>query len=317
MAVIIVPLAVAALFEHTTGRNIFAIFGGVSELSAIRDGKLRAQVSFGDPILAGTFAATLMPLFVGLWLQHGFSRKLGVIGFIASSVITVLSNSGGPRIVYIFGFIGFMIWPFRRMMKFVRWGVLLSIIFLHVIMKAPVWALIQRTPFTGTGYHRVELIDAFIRHFGEWWLMGTTYTAHWGPVVLPWMPNMVDITNQYVLIGIEGGLLPLALFIAVIAYSFRAIGRAMNTKQNRPLYIRVCLWSMGTALFGHMASFISVAYFDQIVTFWYMLLAMISACEIYCSSSDEDPAEDGEARLQAIGGKRLTPRNDGNIGNGG
>lgn len=314
MAVIIVPLGIAALLENATGRNIFAFLGGISEFSAIRDGKLRCQVTFGDPILAGTFAATLMPLFVGLWFRNGFARKLGIIGFVASSIITYLSSSSGPAIVYLFGIIGFMMWPFRRMMRTVRWGILITIIFLHIIMKAPVWALMWRMSqlVGGTGYHRYELMDAFISHFWEWWLLGTTYTAHWGPFVLPNTPNMVDITNQYILVGIQGGLLSMILFIAVIAYSFRAIGRAMNASQNQQVFIRVILWSMGIALFSHTASYISVAYFDQLVVFWYMLLAMVSACEGIFSIRG-DPVKDEESRLRTFGKNYLTPIHNRNL----
>jgi len=278
---IIVPLALAALLENATTRNIFAIFGGVPEFSRLRDGNVRCVISFGDAILAGTFAATSMPLFVGLLSEKGFAKKLAIFGFVASTIITVLSNSSGPVVSYLFGIIGFALWPFRRKMRLVRWGILAGVLSLHIIMKAPVWALIGRLSdlIGGTGYHRFELIDAFIRHFGEWWLIGTKYTAHWGPVVLVYEPNMVDITSQYILMGIEGGLLRMFLFIAVIVHSFRAIGRTIRATEGQSLSARICLWSLGAALLGHSISFISVSYFTQIVVFWYMLLAMISTCE--------------------------------------
>lgn len=281
LAVIIVPLAFAALLENATGRNIFANFGGVHEFTPIRDGKIRSNISFGDAILSGTFAATLMPLFVGLFFKKGFPRKLAISGFVASTIITVLSHSSGPIISYLFGIIGFAVWPFRRKMRTVRWGVLAALVSLHIVMKAPVWALIGRLGdlIGGTGYHRVELIDAFMRHFGEWWLIGTKFTAHWGPFVLVSEPNMVDITNQYMLVGIEGGLLTMFLFIAIIAYSFRAIGRAIQATEGQSAFTQICLWSLGVALLGHTVSFISVSYFTQLVVFWYMLLAMISCCD--------------------------------------
>ena len=33
---------------------------------------------------------------------------------------------------------------------------------------------------------------------------------------------------------------------------------------------------MGIMLFAHMVTFIAVTYFDQMIVFWYLLLAMIS-----------------------------------------
>jgi hypothetical protein len=280
LAVFIVPLALAALIESANGRNLFSIFGGVAEFTPLRDGKVRSTFSLGDAILAGTFGATLMPLFVGLWLGK-ISRKLALCGVVASTIITIVSRSSGPVIAYLVEIIAFMMWPFRKKMRAVRWGILACVLALHMVMKAPVWALIGRLSevFGGHGYDRVELIDAVLSHFGEWWLIGTKYTAHWGPTVLVYETNMVDITSQYILVGIEGGLLTMSLFIAIIAYSFRGIGRAIYAAEGQSAFTRICLWSMGVALWGHTASFFSVSYFSQLVIIWYMFLSMISACE--------------------------------------
>jgi hypothetical protein len=301
LAVIAVPLALAAFFENVTGRNLFAIFGGVPEFTRLRYGNVRCNISFGDAILAGTFAATLMPLFIGLFFGKGFAKKLAIFGVAASTIITVLTHSSGPVMSYSFGIIGFMMWPFRKKMRTVRWGILASLIFLHIVMKAPVWALIGRLSelIGGTGYHRVELINAFIQHFWEWWLIGTKYTAHWGPDVLVYEPNMVDTTSQYILIGIEGGLAPMFLFIAIIAYSFRAIGRAIQATQGQSALTRIFLWSMGVALLGHTTSFISISYFSQIVVFWYMLLAMISACDGIFNKG-RDPSKEANFSAQTV-----------------
>jgi hypothetical protein len=79
----------------------------------------------------------------------------------------------------------------------------------------------------------------------------------------------------------------------------------------------VCLWSMGTALLTHSVSFISVAYFDQIVVFWYMLLGMISACEgIFNSCGGGGSLKNEESRLRAVGENRLTPLRNVNLENG-
>ena len=76
----------------------------------------------------------------------------------------------------------------------------------------------------GDGWHRSELIDTAIRHFHEWWLLGTQYTMHWMTFSNEIEPGMADITNQYVFEGIKGGVVTLLLFIAIIALSFKAVG---------------------------------------------------------------------------------------------
>ncbi len=71
-------------------------------------------------------------------------------------------------------------------MRAIRWGIVVILLALHAVMKAPVWFLISRlSELTGgSGWYRSALIDAFIRHFDEWWLIGTGYTAHWMPTGL-------------------------------------------------------------------------------------------------------------------------------------
>ena len=46
IGVVLIPVAIFMTIEKTTGRNYFSMFGGVSTLTAIRDGKLRAQGAF-------------------------------------------------------------------------------------------------------------------------------------------------------------------------------------------------------------------------------------------------------------------------------
>jgi hypothetical protein len=282
LAIAIVPLALAMLIERATGRNLFAVFGGVKEFSEIRNGELRAQGSFAHPILAGTFGATLMPLFVSLWWQDGRNKMLSILGVLSATVITLTSSSGGPITAYFFGIVGFAFWVFRKRMRAVRWALVLAIFSLHVfIMKAPIWFLIGRLSSLvgGTGYHRAILIDRAIAHFSEWWLIGTKSVASWSEIL--WRE---DITNQYILEGVRGGLITMILFIVIIALCFRGLGRSLRLLEDEPLSTRITIWSMGVALLVHVVSFISVSYFDQLVVFWYLLLAMISTARSVTST---------------------------------
>jgi hypothetical protein len=148
-----------------------------------------------------------------------------------------------------------------------------------MIMKDPVWFLIAKTAniIGGSGYHRSRLIDSAITYIDEWWLWGTKYTAHWVPYVLPVNPNMVDITNQYIREGVDGGIIKLILFIIIIALSFRAVGLSLHAMEDKPFAIKIMIWSVGVSLFAHVASFMAVNYFDQIIVFWFLLLSIISA----------------------------------------
>jgi len=277
LAIIIVPLAVAMLLENATGRNLFSFFGGVPEVTWIRNGRLRCQGPFRSPILAGTFGATLIPFFVALWFDKKNLKTLSLIGFISATIITVTSASSGPAMAYLFAVIALAMWPFRIHMRTIRWGILFSLVLLHLIMKAPVWYLMARIGnlIGGTGWHRAYLIDQAIKYFNEWWLLGAKSTAHWMPYTLP-NSDRADITNQFIVEGVNGGLITMLLFIAIIVYCFKGLGRALQATEDYPFAERITLWSMGAALFAHTMTFFSVSYFDQIIVSWYLLLAMIA-----------------------------------------
>ena len=280
LAVIIVPLAVAMLVERATGKNLFSIFGGVSEYSTVRDGRLRAQGAFPHPILAGIFGATTFYLLSGLWLQDGNGRKLGLAGMVSAFIVTVTSASSGPLLAFCFGLLALATWKYRNRMRAVRWGIVLSLVLLIIVMKAPVWYLFDRvSEYTGgTGWHRSELINSFLAHFDEWCLIGTSYTAHWMPYVLPTNPNMVDITNNYIQIAVNGGLASLFLFISLIVSCFKSLGKSMRRLGREENAVRMFLWILGTTLLAHLVSFLDIEYSgpSQMVVLWYMLLAMIS-----------------------------------------
>ncbi len=276
LSIIIIPLALLFVLEWTTGRNLFSIFGGVSEFTAIRDGRLRCQGPFQHPIMSGTFGATAMPILAGLWAYNPKYRGWAAGAVVAATIIVITSTSSGPLLAYLMTLIGFASWVFRENMRSIRWGIVLSLLALHIVMKAPVWYLIARVGelIGGGGWHRSALINAAIQHFNEWWLIGTTYTANWMPTGLAIDPNNTDITNQYIGEGVNGGLLSLCLFIWLIVKCFKAIGDTIHNEVafSRPEQIMV--WSIGCALFGHVVSFLSASYFDQIIIFWYLIIAM-------------------------------------------
>jgi hypothetical protein len=278
LGLVLIPLAGFMILEKLTGRNIFSIFGGVSEVTQVRDGILRAQGSFRHPILAGTFGATSMPLLVGLWAalkNHKLWLKLGIV---SSTLITIMSASSGPAMAYIFGLIGLLSWILRRHMRLIVWGLVASLLFLHMVMKAPVWFLMARVNIfsSSTGWYRAYLIDQAIRHLNEWWLIGTKHTADWMPYALSIDPTMADITNQFIAEGVSGGLLKLFLFISIIVVCFRTIGQRVRIPKNTDNFLPFQVWAIGVCLLVHVVSFSSISYFDQMVVFWYMLLAFIA-----------------------------------------
>jgi hypothetical protein len=274
-AVVIVPLAGAMILEKITGRNSFAIFGGVPVLTMVRDGTLRCQGPFAHPILAGTFAATLFAMFIGLYLR-GEKRLYAVTAIIASSIIIITSASSGPILTAVLGVGALALWPWRASMRLLRWGMLLGVIGLQIVMKAPVWFLLARVDIVqgSTGYHRAYLIDRAIANFSDWWLVGTKSTWGWADKDA----HLFDVTNAYIANGANGGFLGMVLFIAIIALCFKAVGRTVRLGEKTDSKANLIIfWALGASLFSHAATFLSVTYFDQNFVNWYLLLAMISS----------------------------------------
>jgi len=275
-ALAILPLAAAMVLEKLTGRNSFAVFGGVSPMTVIRDDVLRCQGPFAHPILAGTFGATLVPCFIALWWQQGKRSKLiAIVGIASCTIITITSGSSGPVLAEACGILGMVMWRLRNKMRQIRWGLGLSLLTLHLVMKAPVWFILARVDvFSGsTGYHRAELIDRAIANFSDWWLIGTKSTAAWADVD----QHLFDVTSQYIRYAADGGLITVVLFVLIIVRGFRAVGRYVHAEERTAARTSlICVWALGAVLFAHTVSYFSVSYFDQNVVNWYLLLAMIS-----------------------------------------
>lgn len=261
-------LAAVMAVEFVSGKNPLAVVGGVRTFVQAREGIPRCQGAFGHPITAGTFGATLFPLFVMLSYQRMIkSRRAAMVGCVASIVVTICSGSSGPVVTYLAGIAGLLLWPLRRKMRVVRWIAAVGIGMIQLVMDAPIWALIFRVSvFPGsTAYHRYRLIDVFVRRFKEWWAFGAESTDHWGYY-------MFDITNQYVARGITGGVLSMIIFLALLFVAFREFGRGLRRLSDASANSKL-VWGIGSMFFAHCAAFVGVAYWDQVVVLWYLVLA--------------------------------------------
>ena len=272
-SLIAIPVAVAFAIERATARNVFSVFGGVSPITAMREGRLRCQGAFAHPILAGIFWVSLLPLIVAQWWDGGRKRWVAVGGTLAALVVVFSCNSATPLTGVMFAVIGALAYCLRWYMWWVRWGFVALVVGLHLSMKAPVWHLISRIDLVGgSGYHRYMLIDGAIRHLHEWWLIGSRVgTEHWGY-------GMFDVTNTYVVQGLHGGLGLLGIFILLLALAFRGVGRSWRHRVASGVDVLWC-WALGVSLFIHVTGFIAIAYFGQINMLWYLLLAMIGSVE--------------------------------------
>jgi hypothetical protein len=268
-AFIVAILAFTATCERILNVNFFGYIGG-RLIPATRDGSIRAQGTFADPIRFGTFAATLIPLFIWLWDKEK-SRLAAVVGVAGALIIVLASASSTPLMATMAIVVGIAMWPVRKSMRAIRWGMVVFVILLQMVMKAPVWFAIAHIDLVSgnSGWHRAMLIDSLVNHFRDWWLIGVQSTANWAF-------EMTDQANEFVYEAESGGLVTLVAFILLISWSFGRLGdsRKIVDGDKKKEWM---LWLFGVALLAHVISFFGIAFNDQAIYSWFALFAMICA----------------------------------------
>lgn len=306
MSLAALPLALLMLNERFTGVNMFSVFGGVPEMTITRDDRLRCQGSFGHPILAGSFGATLFPLSLALWFSRHDLRYLALPAVIAAAVITITSSSSGPLMTLIGAALAWMVWPLRKHMRLIRGLLVVFIVALELFMKSHIWFLMGRLSnvIGGTGWHRAELIDSAIRNVGDWWVTGTTLTEDWIQYGVSNIENSADITNQFIFEGVSGGMPRLALFVVLVVLAFQSTGRArLAARAAGARDLEFLAWGVGCGLLAHIMTFFSVFYFDQMVIFWNLILAVASFMRdavVHVASPACEPSADRSPTGMAI-----------------
>lgn len=265
LAVCSLVLVVLVALEWTTGENPFAVMGRVQ--TVMRDGEYRCQASFPHSIMLGLFWATSIPFFVGLW-KTGERRSLYGAAIAASVFIIIATRSSTPLLTMLVIFAMLPLFRYRQYGRQAAWGLLAMLVALHIVMNAPVWHLIARVNMIGgsTGWHRYHLINQAITHFSEWMILGTRSTGHWG-----W--GLEDLTNQYVLEGVRGGLLGLVLFVVLLGRAVARVGAASLRRISGEH--QWLLWGICVSILGHCISFFGVSYFGQIILLLYLTFAIV------------------------------------------
>ena len=153
--------------EQISHINVFGYMGGIDKVPVFRDGHLRAGATLGC-ISAGAFSGVLIPLFVWLWKEKK-SRMAAVAGLAGATAMVFTSYSSTSWMAFMGSLVGLASWPLRKRMRTIRWGFVMGLVGLQIVMKAPVWALIARVDLTGSssGYQRYQLVDMTIRHFSD------------------------------------------------------------------------------------------------------------------------------------------------------
>lgn len=263
-ALCVIVLVPFVAYEWSTGTNPFLFMGAAGTM--FRGGDFRCMASFRHPIVAGSFMACLVPLFISLGVtgRHKIFYWAAVVGAVFIAFSTNSSTPiGGLMAVGLLT----LAYPFRHYSRYAAISLFGFLAALHMVMKAPIWSLLFRFQIVAgsTGFHRYLIIDEAIRHFPQWMLLGTDNTEIWGE-------GLSDVTNNFVLEGVRGGAIPLALLVAVLYVGIRTAG--WYSQRRIPRDWQWLSWALCTSLIGHCVMFIGLGYFGQIEILLYMTFAL-------------------------------------------
>ena len=277
LSLVLLPLV---LYEYTTASNLFSYLG--RSTTAIREGKLRCAASFSHPILFGSFGAAMIP---ALWGLYKLTKKpLFLVCLAACAFFVFACSSSGPLIAMLSCALFLSLFRYRMRGKKIFGFTCVTIFVLHMVMKAPVWFLIARiSAIAGsTGWHRANLIDQFVNHFSEWVLLGAVSVEAWGV-------HKGDVTNQFILEGVRGGLLGLSLYVVLIYRSIKILG-CLSLHDNLPVKYQWFLWGLCCTYLVNCLSFMSVSFFGQMAILEFCLFAIASLAEdVYQRSQRVSP----------------------------
>ena len=250
-------------------KSMYSIFGERTG-TAFHRGRYRCSGAFPHSLMMGAYWANLLPFFYSM-VKANISKRFYLIAFFATLICVILSGSSTPIMSVATIILFWFLYSHRFLGKKILYYSIGIVFVLQLIMNAPVWHLMSRVGVFGgsTGWHRFKIFDEFMKHIPNWIILGCKNPRSWSSY-----PQMGDITNQFMLEGIRGGLITLILFI-LIMYKTVSIPCRMSIKLKNSNNHWLC-WGVCVAMLGHIVTFWGVSYFGQIIMLLYLMMAIVS-----------------------------------------
>jgi len=87
--------------------------------------------------------------------------------------------------------------------------------------------------------------------------------------------HFTDANNEFILVGIEAGMLAVISLFGVFVVAFRGLTNA--ARQTQDIQLKSIYWSFGSSLVGVIAAWQGVSFFGQMNALFYCVLGMIGA----------------------------------------
>jgi len=286
IGVLLVPLALLGLAEAFTSWQPYlpltrhCPWRPEIRVTEPRSGLNRAVGPFGHPILFGCCFAMFFPLIYWLRREAGAYRFLVYIlcSIIILGALSSMSGGSWGMLGAVLVFLAFESKPLW--VKPVLKLLLIQCVGIALVANRPVYYIIfsYLNPVGGAWWHRAKLIDCAIASFGEWYLLG--YKGEdpgWGQYL---GMRHTDVTNQFILNGVRYGIVGILVLCVVLVVSYKALVRAY--RRSNSVKVKSACWALGCSLSGVIISWTTTAYFSQMLTLFYVCMAMIGSVSAWC-----------------------------------
>jgi hypothetical protein len=189
------------------------------------------------------------------------------------AIIGALSSmSSGPWAAVAVAIFCLAMERYKRWVKPVLLAFVLSCVLVGVISNRPFYHVFYSylNPVGGDWWYRAKLIDIAIEDFGDWWLAG------YGGIDPGWGSHFgeqgTDVPNEFILKGVEYGILGIIVLCAVLVTAFRGLSCVL--KQTTDPQLTSIYWSLGSALSAVIVAWMGVCFFGQMPALFYSILGI-------------------------------------------
>jgi hypothetical protein len=279
-----VPLALMGVYQAVTWHNPVGFlrqyhsWRTTEYVTDVRYNLCRADITFSHPIMFGLFFAIAGPWCLGLW---GYVTKRGKLWVAVSAVVMLLgllsSMSSGPQLALVGILATLVLYRARRYWKLFLVAIICCILLVEMLSNRR-WYYVFASYLcfsAETAYYRCKLIEhALGGGMSGHWLFGFGLLQDPG-----WWRALdgselvgTDVTNHYLVILVEYGLLGFIPFMCVVycaCKSLRNTFRSAVAESERWL-----VWCVLASVAGALLSFFSVALFGQAGNYFYLGLGI-------------------------------------------